>query len=242
MKKRGKKGQVTIFIIIAIFIVAGGILFFVLRENSDSAKIPSEVAPIKNFVDECIQTETEKAVYLIGEGGGYFFPPVLSTEGGYTYYFYEGKNYFPSEIKIKDQLSSAIESNINLCVGNFDNFQKNNIKKGEVQVETELLEDKVVFDVSFPLKIYYEEDSTILRDFGTYEIPVKLGLIHSLISQLIKEGYYTEDSLCIDCFTQVVYENNLDVGFLDAGKDNSIFVIEDYNEKENKTFEYIFAV
>ena len=41
-----KKAQVTIFIILAIVIVAGVALFFVLRENISPAKTSSEFGPI----------------------------------------------------------------------------------------------------------------------------------------------------------------------------------------------------
>jgi len=243
MLKRGKKGQVTIFIIVAILIIGGIVAFFVLRDNfKGESGVQEDIAPIKNFVDSCIESEIEDAVYLIGEGGGYFFPPGESTEGGFTYYFYEDKNYFPSKSKIEEQLTNAIAVNIAFCVNNFEDFSSYNVEKGIIEIETEILEEEVVFDVNFPLKITLDEEIYNLKEFGEFKVPVRLGLIHNSIYNLIKEGYYDGEHLCLDCFAELVFVNNLNVSFLDAGEGNSIFIIEDYNEETNKTFVYAFAV
>ena len=49
-----KRGQLTIFIIVAILIIAFVVLFFVFRGGIQREKPASpEVVPIKNFVEEC---------------------------------------------------------------------------------------------------------------------------------------------------------------------------------------------
>ncbi len=237
-----KRGQVTIFIIIAIILIAAGSLYFVFKDKKSSTEIPSEIEPIISFVQECIESEIEDIVYLVGEGGGYLFPPAKSSEGGFTYYFYEGEDYFPSKSEIEEQLTNSVESNVVFCAGDFEEFPNYDVEKREIKVDTRIFDDEVVFEVEFPLKISFEEEVYLLENFGEFEVPVRLGLIHKLIGDLIKDGSYTESSICLNCFAEIVLENSMVVNFLDAGEGNSIFIIEDYNEYTNKTFEYIFAV
>jgi len=60
MKKAGiksKEEQVTIFVIIAILIVAGIVLFFYAKDKSSSLtpSIPEDIQPIYNFVQDCLK-------------------------------------------------------------------------------------------------------------------------------------------------------------------------------------------
>ncbi len=58
-----KKGQLTIFIIIAILIIAVVGLFFVFRGGIQKEKpVSPESAPIKNFVQECLDDSLEEVV------------------------------------------------------------------------------------------------------------------------------------------------------------------------------------
>jgi hypothetical protein len=238
-----KKGQITIFIIVAILIVGIGVSFFIFKDSIfGKNEVSSEIAPIKNFVDSCIESEIEETVYLIGEGGGYYFPPILSNSGGNVYYFYEGENYFPSRSKIESQFSNSLESRIFYCVKNFQNFPNYKIEKSNLVVETEILDDRIIFDVEFPLKIEKGGETFFLKDFGNYNYNVRLGLIHKGVYELIEENYYSEDSVCFDCFNEMVVLNGLDIEFIEGGLENSVFIIRDYMEEYNKTFEFVFAV
>lgn len=239
---KNKHAQVTIFVIIAIVLVVSALLyFFVIKGSEKNNGLPSSVVPIYEFVVSCIDNNLEKVVYTIGKGGGYFFPPVLSDSYGFTYYFYDDKNYFPEKEDMERRLSAAIESEVVLCVNSFKNFPDYNISEGEIKINSKIYEDKVVFNVNYPLTIQKGNEVNIVNEFGEYSVPVRLGLIHSAIDNLIREGYYSKNAICIDCLADMIYENNLDIDILEGGVGSSVFVIKDYNEETNKTFEYIFA-
>ena len=58
MKKRGKKGQITIFILLGIVIAIGIGLFMYLRATSseiDPNLVPV-VNPVRNYVDACMES------------------------------------------------------------------------------------------------------------------------------------------------------------------------------------------
>ena len=65
---KNKKAQLTIFIIIAIFIIAVVVLFFTLKGTLQKEKpISPETAEIQNFVQTCLDEISESAIFDIAE-------------------------------------------------------------------------------------------------------------------------------------------------------------------------------
>jgi len=64
------KGQVSIFVIVAIIIVAGIAVFFAFRGGLGLGGVPTEFAPIYSSYISCIETEAENALDLLGTQGG----------------------------------------------------------------------------------------------------------------------------------------------------------------------------
>src|SRR3989344_969987 len=83
----GKRGQVTVFIILGIIIIAIiGVTYFVISQRAEQVKKEaifdqSKLQPLKDYVESCIEQEGLKALDLIGKQGGDIDP------GLYQYYF-----------------------------------------------------------------------------------------------------------------------------------------------------------
>ena len=79
--KKSKKAQVTIFIIIAIVIVAGIIL--VLSVNSNARHFilsifsgkDDRVIQVNDYITNCLKDSTDNALFYNGLQGGYFTTP-----------------------------------------------------------------------------------------------------------------------------------------------------------------------
>ena len=98
-----KRGQITIFIIIAILIIGIVALFFIFKSNINIGKKQTyapEVAPIVNFVQECLDETLKEGVLYLASHGGYL-DPIESTKNEEAYYFKEGTNYFPTKEKFR---------------------------------------------------------------------------------------------------------------------------------------------
>lgn len=228
-----KRGQVTLFVIIAILIVVAGVLFFIFRgEKAESdfegSLASEEVMPVKNFVTSCIEKSVKDVVYLIGQGGGYSYPPnELSDVDGFTYYFKDGDVYFPKKNVIEKNLEKTLISSIVVCVDDFNVFLDKEIEDGEINVNAEVFLDKVVFDVNYPIIISKGEERSVFENFGEFIVDERLGEIYSLLSDLIKDDVYSDGYICLSCFSDLAYENNLSIDFLEGGDYGSIFVIKD---------------
>lgn len=154
---KNKRGQVTIFIIIAIVIVAGGILVFSFWPQIKSAFTGSSTNP-EAFIQECVEDELADAVELVSLQGGSANP----TTGFYTYegskieyLCYQNQAYASSCVVqqpfLKQHIESEIETKISDAVNScFNSMQESFEKKGydvsltSGDLKVELLPGKVV--------------------------------------------------------------------------------------------------
>ncbi len=240
---QNRRGQVTIFIIIAILIVAAVALFFTLRGGVEKEKTLSpEIVPIKNFVDECLEDSLGKVVYRIGEGGGYYFPEaVLSTEIlDVPYYIKNNRSYMPSKEKIENEISKYVVKDLTLCLGDFALFPEYEITTGKINAETEILNNSVKIIVNYPLTIKKGEFKKTIKDFEA-EVPIRLGIIHSSVSSFLEEELQKED-FCVSCLLDHLVEENLYSSVFNYDDKTTIFIIRDSAFKINdKEFIYTFA-
>lgn len=132
MSKRGEKnflfgknikGQVTIFIIIAIVIVAGVVLFLFLRQGITITKIPASIQPVYDTFLSCLESRTLVGIDLLESQGGYIELPEFEPGSTYMpfgsqlnflgnpipYWYYVSANNFPKEqIPTEQEMEEAL--------------------------------------------------------------------------------------------------------------------------------------
>ena len=91
-KRFNRKGQITMFILIGLVMLAivGLAFFFISRAQQpvdlEPTDVPAELVPIRNYVENCLY-ETSKSAFLVaGQNGGY----INANE-------YFTKSFFPTE-------------------------------------------------------------------------------------------------------------------------------------------------
>ena len=130
----GKKGQITLFIIIALIIIAAAIAFLVLRSRLPGTDKSSDNP--EDYIDKCMQDAGKQAIKLLSEHGGYVQPGYFilykNKTVGYTCY---NNNYYytcimqnPSVVSlIRDEIYNYIEPRLESC---YSTLKKNMEKKG----------------------------------------------------------------------------------------------------------------
>ncbi|MDP7115636.1 MAG: hypothetical protein QF915_01135, partial [Candidatus Woesearchaeota archaeon] len=74
-----RKGQLSLFLVLGVIIVAGALIFFTLSDKSTSDRdvqskvvdVPVEFQPISNFIDNCIIHVATEGLQVLGLQGGY---------------------------------------------------------------------------------------------------------------------------------------------------------------------------
>src|SRR3989344_7678103 len=180
-----KRGQLTIFVIAAILVVGAVLLYFAFQQGLIQQPLNADAERVYNFVQTCIEEKSIKTIYQIGENGGYFFPPNLSTESGVPYYFYNRQNYIPSEEQIEDEISFFLNEKLFFCTRNFVDFPDLEIIQSEPKTGTVIEDEKVVLNVNYPITIMKDEDTTLIEDFK-FEVPIRLGIVYDSVAEFMQ--------------------------------------------------------
>ncbi len=210
MKRDGqmsKRAQMTIFVIIAIVIVAGVVIYFLVGSNVfDIGRIPAELQPVFSYYEECIESEAKSAIELAGSQGGYAdvseylpgseyapFSNQLNFLGfPVPYWFYISgnglvKEQVPSKSDIEQGIGEYAAENLGNCdfsrfyaQGFFVEFDEN----PEVRVKME--DTKLSVDVISELVVSKGEESARKREHSV-EINSKLGKFYNLARKIYEK-------------------------------------------------------
>lgn len=240
IKKRGKnKAQVTAFIIIAILIVVVIAIFLSItfKSSIEEERINPVVLPIYNYIGACAKQTGQDAIHYIGQTGGYFISPNLSI-GNTAVYFNKGENNLPTKEKIEDELALYMNNMLFFCTKGFRNFPDFNISQGEIKTKAKIDNNKVVFNIVYPLTISKGEKTYSLEKVNA-EVPVRLNTIYSVLEKIMQEQMKNKNDICLSCLNNLAFDNNLYIDMADYTDNSVLFLITDENSKINDDY-YIY--
>jgi hypothetical protein len=132
--RKNRAGQVSIFVIVAIVIVVGILVFALVRGSFTASSVPEEFREIYDFYEGCIVQETEAAVQLAGAQGGRIDSGEYVPGSDYApfsshlnflgfpvpYWFYVSgngvvKENVPTEGEIEEDIAEFVASGISNC-------------------------------------------------------------------------------------------------------------------------------
>jgi hypothetical protein len=160
---RGKKGQVTLFVILAIVIVVLGVLIYLfLPDIISTEKSVSQEDP-QTYLENCIQDELQNNVRIISENGGVLENEFYLNYSGdkYEYLCYTNEYLRPC-IPQKPMLTNVIRSNLKESIE--DEFENcfDSMKEDFENRNYEVNLDKKDFEIVLhPSKIEIVSDSTL---------------------------------------------------------------------------------
>ena len=173
-----KSGQVTIFIILAIIIVAGIGIYFAFKGNLFKTSLPAELDPIYSYYLGCIEGEISDGSLILGTQAGYIDAPEFSPGSSYMpfssqldflgigipyWYYISGngvvKEQIPSKAKMQSQLNDFLDERLLEC--DFSQFEEQGfeISIGEAQTKTSINELGIEANVDQDLSINFGEIS-----------------------------------------------------------------------------------
>ena len=214
MNKIQKKGQVTIFVIIAIVLVAGIGIFFAVRGGFFATGVPAEFSPIYNLYSECIEQETKNALSLLGTQGGKIDVGEYSPGSEYSpfsshlnflgvpipyWYYVSGNNLIKEQIPTKREMENELvvflEERINEC--DFEKFYEQGfyVDLGTPEISVEIEDLEVSVSVSADVLAHKEERSARKTN---HEVIVnsQLGKFYKLATEIYdkeKEDAFLEE-------------------------------------------------
>jgi len=234
-----KKGQVTIFIILAIVLIVIVVLFFVLKDKivpNNSKDFPE----VQTFVLDCIESSGEKAILFSAKKGGIYSPEDTTSEG-ISYYLTKENNYFPSLDNLENNLELEFEPLFLECIGNFSEFSNYNIQSSGVNTDVGINDKEIIFNLNYPLKVSFENQEKFFNDFKGKVITNYFNFYASAEEFInYQKG---EENFCLTCLMNIADSNSHKADILRSGSINTlIFVFYEEDVKlNNETLEFRFA-
>ncbi len=235
-----KRGQVTIFIIIGVIIVAsvGVLIAFSGKNLTLKSDAPASTQPVYDLVQECFKEVGKVGLGEIGKQGGYFIlmDDTPSIDGRIPYYVDNGTNLMPSKELIGNHLAGFIQEELPFCIKNFKNYtyNKSNITiTHEIQdVNVSFIEENVVIRANYAISLRINNNSYSLNDFRV-EIPFDFNLFYSKLNASVQNvvTYYPE--FCLTCLYDLSSEKKIYIDMLPYGN-STLFTITDKEIYLNK--------
>jgi len=195
------KGQVTIFIIVAVVLVGGVITYFAFRD-SFGVSVPEELRPVYDYYISCLEASVGEGVALLGEQGGRIdagefipgsaympFSSHLDFLGqGVPYWMYvSGNNLLKENVPTKEDMERELEAYVGdrLKDCDFSDFEAVgfDVYVGEGSVEVEVNDLDVDVEISNPVTIFKGESSVIVTRHG-FRFSSKLGKFYDLAKEV----------------------------------------------------------
>ena len=202
---KNKSGQVTIFIIIAILLVAGVVAYFFLRGSLIKTPIPENVQPIYTSFLSCLEDDTSTGISILQSQGGHIFLPEFEPGSRYMpfssqlnflgnpipyWYYVSGNNIqkeqVPTKKNMEQQLGTFIEDRINNC--NFDSYYEQGfeISLSEPVAKATIKDNEVKVNLNVNLNVVRGEEDILI---GNHKITVKskLGSLYDSAKKIYNE-------------------------------------------------------
>jgi len=178
-KVRGKRGQLTIFIILALVIVAALLIFLYFRSKVPGAEItPESFENPQQYIAECAEDAAKQAINTMLPQGGLIQPKNYVTYSRtriellcYTNRFYEScMNQYPLYIKhLEDEIKNEIEPKIEECFIKLKNeYEKKSLSpyvSSSMKVDVSVIDKKVNIDISRELSYTDKESTKSFKEF-----------------------------------------------------------------------------
>jgi hypothetical protein len=206
-------GQVTIFIIIAIIIIAAIAAYFIFRNQLIRIGISADMQPVYTTFLSCLEERTLTGVSVLESQGGYIELPEFEQGSDYMpfssqlnflgnpipYWYYVSGNNFekeqvPTKTEMENQLESFINEKIRGCV--FDGYYEQGFEiiQGEPKANVLIRNNDIVVNLNMNVNIKKANESA---NVANHQITVKTNL-GSLYDSARKVYDYEQSNLFLE--------------------------------------------
>ncbi|MBU2104519.1 MAG: hypothetical protein KKF67_01960 [Nanoarchaeota archaeon] len=190
------RGQLTIFIIIGIFIVGAAVTFFVFKDRIFAKELSAEMQPVYTTFLSCLEEDVLEGADLLESQAGYIELPDFEAGSNYMpfgsqlnflgnpipyWYYVSGNNIqkeqVPSVNDMEKQLANYLDSKIRNCV--FDSYYDNGfeINLGEPSAGVDIKGDLIAVNMNMDLSITKGESSASVSNHKI-DVNSKLGTLY----------------------------------------------------------------
>jgi len=246
--KRGKskKAQLTIFIIIAVVMVAVVLSVIFIQRGGEAPQ--AEVQVVKEYLDSCFEEKAKETILENARKGFYYElseEKISFLDEKTAYYFKNGEVLVPGTTTVEQQFALAMDKKILPCLALTQFRNEYEITRQDCFSEAKLNDDSVQFSINCPMTIKKDGVTATLEDFETTIFCNARKLIN--VSSLLIDEYKKKPGyVCITCFDEIADANNVKIDIIPITKEVFIpehiwFIIQDKEKIDDKNFTLRFV-
>ena len=238
-----KKGQVTIFIVVAIVIVAAGLLIYFFYPKLQTSLGYDSSNP-SDYLQQCLEEEIEEAIEVISPKGGAIDPDLHYLYKGekIRYLCYTGEYYATCVMQeaflqgtIENEISEYIKKKSQECLSDLeDSFERKgysvDLDKGSFNIE--LLPKRVVASVNGSVSITKAGET---QTYSTMNVIVNNNLYEfvAIVNSILNwEARYGDAETTL----YMTYYRDLKVEKLKQTEGTTIYILTDRNTEDKFQF------
>ncbi len=213
-KKRGRTGQVSVFIIIGIIIlIAIGLAVFFMalfssRDGADEASaLQRKATPLQRLVEKCLEDVAAPGAYLLAAQGGFIFSyeTFLNAEHEQVAYHLErGEPVAPERAFMERELARFVEETLPLCIGDVGEAGREagfeNVTVGLPNASAAIGEEVITVTVQQPFTLTRQGAETTVGRF-TVSLPLRLGHLLDIKDAIIAQ-LQEDEALALDALSK----------------------------------------
>lgn len=242
MYKAKKRGQVALFVTVAVLIVLA-ILLLLLAPRFRTSIQGIEGTNPSSYLQTCLNDDMVSALQKVGEGGGYIQPEgnILYQGKEVKYLCYTNEYYLPCVVqepfikeRIDSELTKALQGTAEFCMDSYSEELRRRgaqVVMGEINTTASLSSNGLNVKVDVPLTITQE----VSRTFSTLEAnaPTKMYDLALIASSIVAfEASYGDSETTL----YARYYPDLKINKIKLSEGSTIYILEDINSKETFTF------
>ena len=210
---RNTKAQLTIFIIIAIILIGGIVIFFTYKDSLIGSGIPANLEPVYTSFLSCLEGDTLIGVDILESQAGYIELPTFDSGSEYMpfssqlnflgspvpyWYYVSGNNIqreqVPSKTEMENQLGEFVSNKIRGCILDdyyLDGFE---VVMENPETEIDIRDNEVRVNLKMDLSISRGDESAVVKN---HRIDVKSDL-GTLYDSAIEVYDYEQENLFLE--------------------------------------------
>jgi len=187
-----KRGQVTIFIIIALVIIGGIGAYLIIRNNqATGVELPQQYQALEEYYKSCIKEITTEGVMVLGDKGGWINEPPTQTSSALEpltnkhnfygqsipYWYYLVNNQYiqqpPTKEEMQEQLSEYIKVRLDRCDFSIYEQEGYTILRNSPEVRTTINPEEVLVELVEDTTYAYGEETIRITD---HDVNINTGI------------------------------------------------------------------
>lgn len=246
-----KRGQVTLFVILGILLLAAITAVTYFKGSAVKEKIlgttkasvyPENVQIVREVLEDCYLFTAHEAVKLLGLQGGYIFPLEKSSmeiDGNLINLAYDKTLNVPTTDIMAQELQEYMDIMFPLCP-DYEAFEDLNIEAGEPKTKVTINNDKVNLETTYMLQLISGQDTFQVSEPYTATSTTRLNTLQELEKKIAEES--AKKPGIID--PELLLTFGLPIDIVPYDENTAIYIVRDPESQlpiEEEEFTYIFA-